>query len=101
MYNVTKAQAQKLIGKHVYVRHKNGTVMSGKLLDVNEDRLLLISEKGKNASTNAIIPLVLFDLLAIGLSPYAYGYGCGYGGCPPRPPYPYGGGYYGGYGPYR
>ncbi|MNN63504.1 hypothetical protein D3C81_1788880 [compost metagenome] len=45
--------------------------------------------------TKAIIPLVLFDLLAIGTAPYGYGYG-GYGGYGGG--YPYGNGY--GYPPY-
>lgn len=65
--------------------------MSGKLIRISGNRLVLEQPKGKKVKTKAIIPLVLFDLLAIGTAPYAYGgypYGVyggyGYGG------YPYG-----------
>lgn len=95
MHGVTKAQVKSLIGKQIYAQHKNGTVVSGKLIEVKGRQLVLEQDKGKKVKTKAIIPLVLFDLLAIGTAPYAYGYGGGY---------PYGGGYgyygYGGPGPY-
>lgn len=83
---------QKLVGKQVYCMKKDGSVASGKLVRISSGgRLHLLQAKGK-ARTKAVIPLVLFDLLAIGTSPYAYGgYGYGY------PGYGYGGGY-GGFG---
>lgn len=84
MRGVTKAQASKLVGKRIYALHKNGSVVSGKLIRISGNRLVLEQAKGKKVKTKAIIPLVLFDLLAIGTAPYAYG------------GYPYGG--YGGYG---
>lgn len=99
MRGVTKGQAKGLIGKHIYVKHKNGSVFSGKLLEVKGDELVFHEENRNKVKTKGIIPLVLFDLLAIGTLPYAYGgypYGGGYG-------YGYGGsygGYYGGYGFY-
>lgn len=80
---VRKEQARKLIGKQVYALKKDGTVVEGKLLRIKGNELVLASQKkGKTVKkTSAIIPLVLFDLLAIGTSPYAYGpYGYGYGG---------------------
>jgi hypothetical protein len=83
--------AQKLVGKQVYCLKKDGSVASGKLVRISSGgRLHLLQKKGK-ARTKAVIPLVLFDLLAIGTSPYAYG---GYG----YPGYGYGGGFGGGYG---
>ena len=110
MRGVTKEQARSLIGQKIYVQHKDGSVVSGKLLEVKDNRLVLEQGKGKKVKTKAIIPLVLFDLLAIGTAPFAFGGYGGYGGG-----YPYGGGYgysgyggpgsyggfYGGYGYYR
>lgn len=84
MRGVTKAQASKLVGKRIYALHKNGSVMSGKLIRISGNRLVLEQAKGKKVRTKAIIPLVLFDLLAIGTAPFAFG------------GFPYGG--YGGYG---
>lgn len=93
---VTKQQVMKLVGKHIVAVKKDGSKVSGKLLRISGDRLILQRVSGKKVQTKALIPLVLFDLLAIGTAPYAGGYG--YGGAP----YGYGGGYgvpYGGYGP--
>lgn len=92
--HVRMEDAKKLIGKQVYCLKKDGTVASGKLVKISSGgRLHLAQPKGKKASTKAIIPLVLFDLLAIGTSPYAYGFG--YDG---YPGYGYGGGFgYGGF----
>ncbi|RAV06553.1 50S ribosomal protein L33 [Paenibacillus sp. YN15] len=83
---------QKLVGKQVYCLKKDGSVASGKLVRISGGgRLHLLQAKGK-ARTKAILPLALFDILAIGTSPYAYGgYGYGY------PGYGYGG-YGGGFG---
>jgi hypothetical protein len=85
---IRKEEVRKLIGKEVYALQKDGSMVTGKLVRIKGNTLLLSSKKGKGVQTKAIIPLVLFDLLAIGTSPFAYG-GYGYGG--------YGGGY-GGYG---
>jgi hypothetical protein len=87
--SIRAEDARKLIGKQIYCLKKDGTVASGKLVKVSGGRLHLALSKGKTVRTKAIIPLVLFDLLAIGTSPYAYG---GY------PGYGYGGGYGAGYG---
>ncbi|WP_339320721.1 hypothetical protein [Paenibacillus sp. FSL R10-2734] len=93
---VTKKQVMRLIGKQIIAVKKDGTQVTGTLLRVSGNRLILRRVSGKKVQTKAIIPLVLFDLLAIGTAPYAYG--GGYGGGTP-----YGGGYgngtpYGGYG---
>lgn len=94
---VTKKQVMRLIGKHIVAVKKDGTKVTGKLLRISGNRLILQRVSGKKVQIKAIIPLVLFDLLAVGTAPYAYGagYGGGYGGAP------YGDGYgtpYGGYG---
>ncbi|ULL19003.1 50S ribosomal protein L33 [Paenibacillus sp. H1-7] len=91
--SVLKKDVQKLIGKTIYAMKKDGTQVSGKLVRVSGNQLVLAPQKGKQVKTSAIVPLVLFDLLAIGTSPFAfggYGYGGGFG-------YPYGGGFYGGF----
>ena len=80
---VKKEQVRKLVGQTVYALKKDGTVVSGKLVGIRGARVLIEQPKGK-ARVKAILPLVLFDLLAIGTGPYAYGgfYGPGpyYGG---------------------
>ncbi len=92
MSRITRSQARKLVGKQVYAVRKDGSVASGKLVRILGNQLVLEQPRGKKVQTKAIIPLVLFDLLALGT--VAGGYG-GYGG------YGYGGGYDGfGYGGY-
>lgn len=77
---VTKKQANKLIGQYVYALKKDGSVASGKLLSIKGTRVILEQKKGKNVKTKAFVPLVLFDLLAIGTSPFVGG---GFGGFSP------------------
>lgn len=91
---VTKKQVTKLIGKHIVAVKKDGSRVTGKLVRISGNRLILQRISGKKVQTKALIPLVLFDLLAVGTAPYAYGGGYGYGGG-----VPYGGGYGYGYGP--
>ncbi|BCG57945.1 hypothetical protein [Paenibacillus sp. URB8-2] len=89
---VTKKQVMKLVGKNIVAVKKDGTKVAGKLLRISGNRLIVQRSGGKKVQTKALIPLVLFDLLAIGTAPYAYvGYGYGYGK-------PYGPGYGHGYG---
>lgn len=84
---ISKQQVSKYRGKKVYAVKKDGTIVTGTLAQISGNRLIITQSKGKKVQTKALIPLVLFDLLAIGL--YS-GYG-GYGGY---------GGYDGGYGGY-
>ncbi|WP_379132718.1 hypothetical protein [Paenibacillus sp. sgz500958] len=83
---VTKQQVMRLIGKNITAVKKDGTKVTGKLIRISGNRLIVQRVSGKKVQTKALIPLVLFDLLAVGTAPYAYG-GYGYGGAP-----------YGGYG---
>lgn len=89
-----------MLGKRVVAVRKDGSRVEGKLVKIRGNRLVLkrVGDKNK-AHTNAVIPLVLYDLLAIGTGPYGYG---GYGGYGYNPygyggygygPYGYGGGY--------
>lgn len=75
MSGITRDQALKLVGKQVYAVRKDGTKVSGKLVRVSGNRLILERPKGKKASTKAILPLALFDVLAIGTAPFAFGFG--------------------------
>lgn len=89
---VTRKQVEKLVGKVIFATRKDGSQVSGKLIRISGNRLVLQPNRKKKVNTKAIIPLVLFDLLAIGTAPYIGAYGGGYGG--------YGPGYGGpGYGP--
>lgn len=87
---VKREDVKKLIGKRIYAVRKNGSVVTGTLRGMKGNRLVVEQPKGKSVQTKAFIPLVLFDLLAIG----AYG---GYGGYG-FPGYGYGGYGYGGFG---
>ena len=66
MARITRSHAQKLVGRHVYAVRKDGTVATGKLVRIAGDKLILQQPRGKKARTQAILPLALFDLLAIG-----------------------------------
>ncbi|SDF84681.1 hypothetical protein SAMN04488542_11870 [Fontibacillus panacisegetis] len=96
---VTKREAQKWLGKSITAYKKDGSIVTGKLVKISGNRLIVRQSSGKKVKTKAIIPLVLFDLLAIGTAPYGYGYGGGYGGGYGYGGYPYGYGYppYGGF----
>lgn len=98
MRNVSKQEVRKLVGKSIYALRQDGSVVTGKLVRINQNKLVIVplkKDKGKLVQTKAILPLVLFDLLAIGTLPY---WGAGYGGgCCYGAPYGYGyppGGYY-------
>ncbi|WP_151732896.1 hypothetical protein [Paenibacillus tengchongensis] len=93
---VTKKQVLKLVGKQIVAVKKDGSRVTGKLVRVSGNRLILQKTSGKKVQTKALIPLVLFDLLAVGTAPYAYGPYGGYGPGPGPVPYgPYGPGGYG------
>jgi len=59
---VTKKQVMRLVGKQIIAVKKDGTQVTGKLLRVSGNRLILQRVSGKKVQTKAIIPLVLFDL---------------------------------------
>jgi hypothetical protein len=82
---VTKAHVQSLVGKYVYAQKKDGSLVEGKLVRFQGNRLYLAPKGKKSVHTKAFIaPLVLFDLLAIGTSPFAFGgFGPGFGGFGP------------------
>lgn len=86
--NKKMAAARRLVGKNIYAINKKGAVITGKLLKISANTLYVQVKrrhKGtKKVHTSAILPLVLFDLLAVGgASPYGYGAG----------PYGFGGGF--------
>ncbi len=94
---VSKAKVKSYVGKQIVAYKKDGTMVTGKLVRVSGNRLFVEpATQGKKVRTKAILPLALFDLLAIGTAPYAFGggYGGGFGGYPGG--YPAG---YGGFGP--
>jgi hypothetical protein len=77
MSRVTRAQAQKLVGQRIYAVRKDGAVVSGKLVRLHGNKLVMEQPKNKKVQTKAIIPLVLFDLLAIGTLPFERRFGFG------------------------
>ncbi|MCP3774538.1 hypothetical protein NLX71_14665 [Paenibacillus sp. MZ04-78.2] len=70
---VSKQDVAKLVGKQIYAVKKDGTIVEGKLVRINGNKLMVSTRNGKQVKTSAILPLVLFDLLAIGTSPFAFG----------------------------
>jgi hypothetical protein len=74
---IRKGQVKKWIGKEIYALKKDGSTVTGKLVRIQGNTLILKPKKEKGVQTQAIIPLVLFDLLAIGTSPFAFGGGFG------------------------
>ncbi|MBW5447003.1 50S ribosomal protein L33 [Cohnella sp. CFH 77786] len=79
MSHVSRSQVKELVGKEIYAVRRDGSVVKGKLVRVSGNELYLAPTDGK-AHTNAILPLALFDLLAIGTLPFAgFGFG-GFGG---------------------
>jgi hypothetical protein len=68
---VSKQGAQKLVGKQIYAVKKDGSVLEGKLLQIKGNKLIL-APQNKKVKTSAFIPLVLFDLLAIGTGPFGF-----------------------------
>jgi hypothetical protein len=96
--SMIESQAKKLVGKKIVAYKKDGAVVTGTLVKISGKRLYVKPSAGKKVRTKAILPLALFDLLAIGTAPYAGGYAYGGGGYPGYG-YGYGGGYPGyGYG---
>ncbi|MZQ83596.1 50S ribosomal protein L33 [Paenibacillus sp. 5J-6] len=88
---IRKSDVRKLVGKQIVALKKDGTSVSGKLVRISGNTLIVSPQKGKKVQVKAIIPLVLFDLLAIGTAPFGFGGGFGYGG--------FGPGFGGGFGP--
>jgi small nuclear ribonucleoprotein (snRNP)-like protein len=91
---ITKQQVKALLGQQVVARMKDGSAVSGKLVKIKGGTLVLQGAKektGKTVKTKAFLPLVLFDVAAIGagtgFGPYGYGGYDGYG----FGPYGYGG----------
>jgi len=102
MGNVSKQQVRKLVGKSIYAVLPDGSVVTGKLVRVHNNKLIVApinKDKGKVVQTKAILPLVLFDLLAIGTLPF-FGGGFGGGCCNNNFNKCCGGGFDGGYGGY-
>jgi hypothetical protein len=100
-----RQQIRRLSGKRIYAVTKHG-VAAGKLLRVSGQTAWLRPDSigGKKVKTRALLPLALYDLLAVGTAPYGgiygpyygpYYPGGGYPGTGPGPLYPG----YGGYGP--
>lgn len=82
MGTVSSEDARKLIGKSIYAVRKDGTTVSGKLVRVSHNKLELEQirtvDNGKVVQARAfLLPLILFDLLVIGLVPF---FGGGFGG---------------------
>ncbi|WP_308634041.1 hypothetical protein [Paenibacillus silvisoli] len=66
---VSKKQLSKYYGKKIYVVKKDGSVVTGTLTQVQGNRVVLTQFTQENGKAKAkfLIPLLLFDLLAIGL----------------------------------
>lgn len=79
---VSKKEISKYYGKKIYAVKKDGSIVTGTLTQIQGDRVVLTQlkqEKGKAVKTKFLLPLLLFDLLAIGLFAGFGGFG-GFGG---------------------
>ncbi|AZN41423.1 50S ribosomal protein L33 [Paenibacillus albus] len=79
---VSNKQISKYYGKKIYALKKDGTVVTGILTQVQGNRVILTQFRqveGKTVKAKFLIPLLLFDLLAIGLFAGFGGFG-GFGG---------------------
>ncbi|GAE05666.1 hypothetical protein JCM10914_1780 [Paenibacillus sp. JCM 10914] len=80
---VSKAKVKSYVGKEIVAYKKDGSSVTGKLIRVSGNRLYVEPKTNKKVQVKAILPLALFDLLAIGTAPNAFGGGYGgYGGYP-------------------
>ncbi|WP_106766629.1 hypothetical protein [Paenibacillus faecalis] len=70
---VSKNVAKQYVGKNIVAYKKDGSVVTGKLVRISGNRLIMQEVKGKKVKTKALAPLALFDLLAIGTSPFGFG----------------------------
>ncbi|CAH1206891.1 MULTISPECIES: hypothetical protein [Paenibacillus] len=97
---ITRTDAMKFVGQNIVAVKKDGTRVTGRLVKISGNKLVLKRIDGKKVRTKAILPLVLFDLLAIATLPYAYGpgYGAPGPGYGPGPKPGCGAGYGPGYG---
>lgn len=93
--HIRRQDVRKWLGKRVTAIRKDGTRLTGKLVRIKGNCIYVRPDgrKNKPVKVRGLIPLVLFDLLAIG-RPGVWGGGYPYG---PYGGYPYGGT---GYGPY-
>jgi hypothetical protein len=72
--HVTKKEAKKWLGKSISALKKDGSVVSGKLVKIKGVQLILQKPRDRKVRTKAFIPLVLFDLLAIGGHHHGFGH---------------------------
>lgn len=97
MQHVSRAQVKKLVGKSIYAVRRDGSVVTGKLIALRGNRLIMSSGKrrGKGRGLKRekartsffFFPLLLFSLISIGSLGFyggfgygGFGYG-GFGGC--------------------
>ncbi|RAP77254.1 50S ribosomal protein L33 [Paenibacillus montanisoli] len=79
---VSQKQISKYYGKKIYAVKKDGSIVTGTVTQIQGNRVILTQvtqEKGKTVKSKFLIPLLLFDLLAIGLFSGFGGFG-GFGG---------------------
>jgi hypothetical protein len=72
--SVTRKEARKWLGKSIFALKKDGSVVYGKLVKMKGDQLILRQFSNNKLKTTAFIPLVLFDLLAIGTHHHGFGH---------------------------
>ena len=84
MRKVTRKQVRKLIGKSIYAVRQDGSVVRGKLVQVQGDTMylaLIQKKRGKPVQTKFIFALALFSIVAIGALAFCGCGGFGCGGC--------------------
>jgi hypothetical protein len=86
---VNRAEVRSLVGRSIIAWKNDGGIVTGKLVAIKGNRLIVKPSHSKTVQTKAFLPLLLFDVAAIGAAgsygyggfgPYPYGYGYGYPG---------------------
>ena len=81
---IRKTNLKNYIGQYIYVRQKDGSIVKGKLVAIDNERAYIKpirKNKGKRVESNWIIGLFLAGIVFVGLAAFWGGaWGAGFGG---------------------
>lgn len=80
MKEINKASLKKYVGRYIQIKQANGSVVRGKLVSVDKDRVYIKpirNRNGKQVTSNWIIGLFLLGIVFVGLIGFGVGFGVG------------------------